>query len=299
MELDQLAAFVAIAQQGTFTRAAARLHRTQPAISRRLALLEAELGAPLVERRSAGVSLSDVGRVFLPYAEAVLAAAASGAEAVRAELAAGAGGASLAIVGTLVERPLARALRRFLRPPTHLSVFTATSAEVSRLVRRGEAAIGVRYFEDDDRALVSETIGAERMCVVAPARHAFAASTPRKADQMRRQRWIGFPRTRTSKEDFGRLLQRQLTAAGLDQSEVMAVDSLSAQKRLVEAGLGIALLPESSVREEVQKGTLAIVRAPRIATTVPIAMHFRRDGYLSPASRELLALLRRVFSKGG
>jgi len=296
MELDQLAAFVAIAQQGTFTRAAAKLHRTQPAISRRLALLEAELGAPLVERRNAAVGLTEIGRVFLPYAEAVLAATASGREAVRGQLAEGAGGVSLAIVGTLVERPLAQALRRFLRSSVNLSVLTTTSTEVSRLVRRGEANIGVRYFEDDDRAFVSEAIGSERMCVVAAPGHELALRTPKRAEEMRRQRWIGFPPTRTSKEDFGRLLQRQLLSAGLERSTIMAVDSLSAQKRLVEAGLGIALLPESSVREEVQKGTLAMIRAPRLATTVPIAMHVRRDGYLSPAARELLTLLRRAFA---
>ncbi|HET8934320.1 MAG TPA: hypothetical protein VFN67_12810 [Polyangiales bacterium] len=57
-------------------------------------------------------------------------------------------------------------------------------------------------------------------------------------------RWIGFPGTRTSKEDLGRLLNQQLTAAGASLAEVMPGHRLSAQKRLVEIGLRVALLPE-------------------------------------------------------
>src|SRR5262249_7439874 len=157
---------------------------------------------------------------------------------------------ALAIVGMLVEAPLARAFGELVRSSMKLSVLTSTSAEVSRLVRRGEANLGVRYFADDDPDVISEEIGHERMCVV-------AARKPSSE-----QRWVGFPLTRTAKEDFGRLLQQQLAAAGLERAEVMPVDSLSAQKRLVEEGLGLALLPESSIREELRRGTLTLVDMP-------------------------------------
>ena len=101
----------------------------------------------------------------------------------------------------------------------------------------------MRYFNDSDRDLTGQRIGSERMCVVG---HKEAA---RSNDDARQPRWIGFPPTRTSKDDFGRLLRRRLAVAGLDDTDVMSVDSLSAQKRLVEVGLGMALVPESSVRE--------------------------------------------------
>jgi glutamine synthetase len=74
MSIDEIAAFVSIARLGGFARAAEALHRSQPAISRRIEMLEEELRAPVFERVRGGVVLSEAGRAFLPYAEAVLAA---------------------------------------------------------------------------------------------------------------------------------------------------------------------------------------------------------------------------------
>src|SRR5438445_10672945 len=73
MELTEIAAFIAIKRTGGFTRAAELLHISQPAISRRIELLERELGAPLFERLSSGIRLTAAGEAFLPYAQHVLA----------------------------------------------------------------------------------------------------------------------------------------------------------------------------------------------------------------------------------
>src|SRR5438874_8374751 len=106
MEVDQVEAFVAIVRRGGFTRAAATLHLSQPAISRRLLLLERELGAPVFERIRSGVVLTDAGRAFLPHAEALLASMRDGIEAVRALHGADRGAVTLAVVGTLASSPL-------------------------------------------------------------------------------------------------------------------------------------------------------------------------------------------------
>jgi DNA-binding transcriptional LysR family regulator len=290
IDLDQLNAFVAIAQRGTVTAAAAGLYRSQSAISRRLLLLEDAVGAQLFDRRGAVLALTDAGRAFLPFAESALAAVASGRDAAQLQLAPGAGTASIAIVGTLVEAPLAQALGELVRRSLKLSLLTATSAEVSRLVRQGEANLGVRYFDEEEPDMFSETIGVERMCVVASSQY----DLPTTAEHGTTRRWIGFPLTRTSKADFGKLLQEQLAALGVSYSEVMAVDSLSAQKRLVAAGLGIALLPESSVSEELRRGTLEIIDMPRVAISIPIVLLSRRDGYVSPATAEVASMLRQA-----
>jgi len=75
---------------------------------------------------------------------------------------------------------------------------------------------------------------------------------------------------------------------------VMAIDSITAQKRLIEAGIGIALLPESSIHEELRLGTLATIDVPRLRTTVPIYVLYRKNGYLTGAARTLLALISNV-----
>jgi DNA-binding transcriptional LysR family regulator len=289
IDFDQLSAFIAIAERGTVTAAARKLHRTQSAISRRLALLEDALQAQLFDRRGAKLELTDCGRAFLPFAERAFAAVESGRAAVSEQLSPGAGSVSIAIVGPLVEAPLARALRGLPHSAAKLSVLTANSAEVSRLVKRGEANVGVRYFDEDDRDLVTEQLGVEHLWVVAAPSYELAA-TPR---------WIGFPNRRTFKEDLGRLLSQQLTAAGATAADVMPVDSMSAQKRLVEAGLGIALLPESSVREELARGTLVKRDMPRVDTAIEIHLVYRREGYLSPLAQNVITWLRGAFTRAG
>ncbi|MDP9133340.1 MAG: LysR family transcriptional regulator, partial [Actinomycetota bacterium] len=84
MEIGQLEALVAVARRGGFTRAATALNLSQPAVSRRLGLLERELGAPLFERIPSGIVLTAAGQAFLPHAEALLASMRDGIDAVRA-----------------------------------------------------------------------------------------------------------------------------------------------------------------------------------------------------------------------
>jgi len=84
VELNQVEAFVAIVRARGFTRAASMLHLSQPAISRRIDLLEHELGAPLFERLRNGALLTEAGATFLPHAESLLASMKDGRDAVRA-----------------------------------------------------------------------------------------------------------------------------------------------------------------------------------------------------------------------
>jgi DNA-binding transcriptional LysR family regulator len=291
MDVDQIATFVAIAQTGGFTRAAGKLHRSQPAVSRRLSLLEQELGAPLLERVRGGVRLTDLGRAFLPHAEAMLAAMYDGRNAVSESLREGSGEVSLALVGTLVNRQRVTILRDFARAGhgSRLALRTAASPAISQLVRRGEATLGLRYFVDDDPELVCSTLGKESMLVVAAPDHPLSERAELQLADLSSERWIGFPIAKNS--PFGQLLQRQLVLSGLRGAEVMIVDSLSAHKRLVEAGFGLALLPESSVQEELELGTLKRLDVPVLPVAIPITLIHRRNGYLSPVAQALLTLL--------
>jgi DNA-binding transcriptional LysR family regulator len=83
-----------------------------------------------------------------------------------------------------------------------------------------------------------------------------------------------------------------LIGAGLNDVDIVAIDSLTAQKRLVEAGFGLALMPESAVQEELRLGTLAIIDAVRLKVSVPIFVVHRERAYLSPAAQSLLDLIR-------
>jgi DNA-binding transcriptional LysR family regulator len=293
VDVDGIRTFVAIARLGGFTRAAAMLHRSQPAISRRIELLEGELGFPLFERIRGGAVLTDAGRAFLPHAEAAMAALRDGYDAVQALRRGESGAVSLALVGTLASTDLTARLREFGRrhPGVRVDLRTATSREVGELVRRGEAMLGLRYFADPSADLICETVGEEALVVVCSAEHRLAGRRSCRPEDLVGERWVAFPTRRGSEEAFARVLGARLLAAGLAEAEVVPIDSLTAQKRLVEAGFGVALLAESAVGEEVRLGTLRVLDVPALRTAVPVSVVHRRAGYLSPAARTLLSVL--------
>lgn len=291
MTLDELAAFVAVLREGGVSRAATTLGRSQPALSRRLEQLEAELGCPLLDRAPGSVlGPTEAGRALLPHAEAALAAARDARRAVQAVHQGGSGEVGLAIVGTLATAAFAGVLRCFASdfPAARLALRTATSREVSALVRRGEATLGLRYGEDDDPALDTIPVGREILVVVAARDLAVRLET--SAAPLRNQPWVGFAPARDGA--FGGALARLRAAAGLEDAPLTPVDSLTAQLRLVEAGLGLGLLPAVAVEEALARGSLARVpgTAP-LETSVPVVLVRRRGAYLSVAARALAELL--------
>jgi DNA-binding transcriptional LysR family regulator len=292
MTFDELAAFVSIASDGGFTSASRKLHRSQPAISRRIRQLEHSVGAALFERAGRSVRLTAAGRALLPHAETALAALRDGRRAARE--AATRPEASLplrvAIVGTLADAHLVQALRAFQKRfgAASISLRTATSREVSALVRSGEADLGLRYNAEPDPMLEETRLGAERLHVVVPARHRVRARRLRDLSALAAEKWLGFP---------GPVLEHQLIAAGIATPAITPVDSLTAQKRLIEAGLGIALLSESNAAEELRHKTIATIGVRDLKASHDVVAITRRGGYLSAAARRLMEIVRRDFGR--
>lgn len=129
--------------------------------------------------------------------------------------------------------------------------------------------------------------------MVCSAQHKWGGKRLRDPEELRSDQWFSLPMPR-HRGSFAHLVARQLASARLDDVAVMIIDSLTAQKRLIEAGIGIALLPESSIQEELRLGTLRTIDIPRLQTTVPIHVLYRKNGYLSGASRTLLSIISNV-----
>jgi DNA-binding transcriptional LysR family regulator len=294
VEIDQVQAFVAIVRGGGFTRAASLLHLSQPAVSRRLDLLERELGAPLFERIRSGVVLTEAGRTFLPHAEGLLACMRDGVDSVRALHDVDRGTITLALVGTLASTTLTVCLERFrdAHPNVELRLRTALSQEVSVLVRRGDATLGLRYGSDPHAEMQALPIYGEPMMVVCSPRHRLANRRRVEPSALGAERWVAFPpRSDAFYDPYPWSLQNRLAAWGLHPAEIIPIDSLTAQKRMVEAGFGLALLPESSVDEELRTGTLRSMRIAGTPVTIPVVLIHRRRAYLSGAARALMAEL--------
>ena len=294
MDFAIIEAFAAVVQFGGFTRAADALHLSQPALSRRIGLLEGDLGRPVFERGRRGARLTDAGRTFLPHAQAALACLRDGAAAVQALAQGDAGRVTLAIVGTLAGTELTAQLRRFRddHPRLQVRLRTGNSAEVSGLVRRGEATLGLRYFADPAPGIVSRDLYREALVVVAAAGHPLAEARRIAPERLSGESWVAFPPRRGSAVDpFGQVVTRALAKAGLDDSDRVMIDSLTAQKRLVEAGFGLALVPESSVHEELRLQTLRRLDVSMLQATIDVTLIHRKGAFLSPATRRLLDVL--------
>jgi DNA-binding transcriptional LysR family regulator len=290
MELSEIEAFVTISRAGGFTRAAALLHLSQPAISRRIELLERELGAPLFDRFPGGIRLTQAGESFLPFAQQVLSAVEDGKAAVHALEEEAQGTLTLVLVGTLASTLLTSHLQAFREayPRVRLLLRTARSDEVSTQVQQGEALLGLRYFADPRPDIRSMHVMDERLLVVCAAHSRFITSSPTEPAALLGVPWLSFPFRAGS---WGEMLERQLLKHELESAGRIVIDSLTAQKRLIEADFGVGLLPESSIEEELRLGTLRVLPITALQTVMPVMLIFRRHAYLSRAARLLLSAL--------
>lgn len=294
MDSEALKTLLCVHRAGSVSAAAVVLSRTQSAISRRLAVLEAQVGLPLFERVGRKVVMSDAGKALLPYAERVVAAlddAAAAAERVRSGTA---GSLRIAAVGTLADVRLTAALQhvRTQFPDVDIRLRTATSAEVSDLVRAGEATLGLRYFAERGDDLRTELVMMEPLTVVCPPTHRLAGRRVATLAQLASERWLAFPVPHRKTELFAQSVFAQFLSRGVADLDWVAIDSLTAQKRLVEAGLGLALVQDSAIRDELERGRLASIRVDDMQIEIPIVSVTRPGAYLSAAAKALLCAVR-------
>ena len=294
LDTEALRTFIAVHRQKGFSGAARMLHRTQPAISTRIRLLEQDLGARQFERTTGGLMLSQAGRMLLPRAEAIIAALGDAEHAVLGLRKDATGPLDLAIVGTLAGTNLTGALKRFgaHHAGVELNLRTARSFEVSELVRNGEATIGLRYDRNRSDGLHYEQIGSDPMVIACAAGHRFAGRLLRSLKPLQDERWLAFPEIPGKREIPPSHISSIFLALGLGEISWWPVDSLNAQKRLMESGSGLALLPKSSLQEELVSGSLKIIRVAGLQVGQSVQMVSRRNGFFSAATLKLMELLR-------
>jgi len=290
LQHPELSAFVAVARLGSFTRAAAELNLSQPALSRRIRMIERALGGMLFDRLPEGARLTEAGRAFMPFAERALISLRDGDDAVRAVGNGDRGRISLAFASTFDSRGVTRAVDRFRRdnPGLELILYTGTSVEISDLVRRGDADLGLRYRADSDAALESRIIGEEVIEIICSPRHKLAKLKTVSPEQLAEETWIGYPYQR-SVPDAG--IKRMLLQYGLLSAHYMAVDSNELQIELTATNFGIGMLPRSTVAPALRAGRVRTLKVPAVRNVVPIALIRRKGAHQGPASKRLAAAL--------
>jgi DNA-binding transcriptional LysR family regulator len=231
-----------VAAHGSFSDAARALHFTQPAVSRQVAQLEREIGAPLVVRSRSGVTLTDAGRLVVEHGDAIGAQLAR-LEAALAELRDGGprrvalGGFPTAFLGLIPE--ILSALRA-AHPSTEVRLHRCGHDEAVGLVRRGDLDLAVVFARPElDRAGIGVRLvelGLEPMLALLPAAHRYAGAEAVPLSALRDEGWIvGAPDPTSS------VIVAACQRAGFEPRVAFETDDALTTQSLVAAGLGVSL----------------------------------------------------------
>lgn len=281
MELRQLRAFVHVTHAGTFTRAAEELHVAQSAVSQAVARLEAELGFELLRRTSRGVELTEAGEAVFARAREIVASA----DAIRADLAdlRGLLEGTVALGTMLPPGPidLPGLLARFhaAHPGITVRVREGSAQEILAAVRRDELDVAFTGVEPEalDEALAGERMLAEELLLITPPDH-----RPLGLADLDGIPFIGYRRGSALRDT----IDGALRAAATEPQIVFESDELVSVRELVARGLGVSIVPRSTVDGEGPR-----VAANAIALERPLTLVWR-ERRQPPAAGAFLSFVR-------
>jgi DNA-binding transcriptional LysR family regulator len=289
MDLGQLEAFMQVAEHKSFSKAAGVLGLTQPSVTARIQALERDLEESLFERNGRGVRLTEVGAAFLPHVQRVLRALQDGRDAVLSLRELEAGTLRLAAAPTISTYVLPGLLRDFrLRyPGIEVSVRTEYSDEIIQLVLADQVQMGLeRHITHPD--VVTVPLYEDEVVLVVGPDHPFAAAGSVPIEDVGKRRLIMFNRG----SGYYRLVDHALRQAGVLVSPAMELDNMEATKKMVQGGLGIAMLPKVAVERELARGELCLVAVEGM--TMPrrqVALIYRKGRPLTRAVTAFAKLL--------
>jgi LysR family carnitine catabolism transcriptional activator len=285
MERRHLEYFLAVAESGSFTRAAAMLTIAQPSLSHSIAALERELGSELFERLGRGVKLTPAGEALLEPARRALRSFILAKGAVRSVADAGFGHLSI-ISGTLwAIEPLVRMIGEFrlVYPAVQFTVTDPSSrSEVLDAVRSGEADFGLLDGTAPAGALASRWLVDHELVAVLPNRSSLSALSMGVADLVP----LGLISTPKG-TPLRALLDEQLELAGQPAEVAVETAHLASVVPLVLAGAGAALLPEGLASDAAAKGARVVRLTPATRASVHIIW---RDGRLNSLGEHFLSV---------
>jgi DNA-binding transcriptional LysR family regulator len=291
MRLDTLGveAFIAIAEQGGFGKAAATLHITQTALSRRLANLEDLLGVRLVERTTRSVALTRIGENFLPRARRLMGDLTSALVELRETGEAQRGNVSIACVPTVGVQYLPRIIQAYSarHPGNRIKILDHASTGVADAVLRREAEFGINIAGPHHPELSAEPLLEDRFVLICRSDHPLAKRTRVTWKELE-----GHPLIFAGEVSGNRpLLSAALDAQNLSLHAFYEVQRSSTAVGLVAEGVGAAVVPSLAV----QKGAYPRIRVVALVSPIvsrTLVLVSRKTAHLSPAAQALFDMIR-------
>lgn len=291
MEMKNLHTFVVVAEEGGFTRAAARLGYAQSSITAQIQALEAELDVPLFDRLGKRIVLTEAGRRLLPQAKEMVQMHGAIKESVPLPDRPS-GTLTVGAPESLAAFRLPAVIREYKRlyPQVKLILKPGLCTEMKEFARIGDIDLAVLLqpvHEDADFVIVP--LVEEQMALIAVPDHRLANAPLVTAEDLREEVLLYTETGCTYREVF----ERELREAGVTPEAGLEFYSMEAIKNCVMLGLGIALVPLITVQRELAEGKLCRLRWDDRSQRMTTQLAYHRKKWVTPALEELLRLLER------
>jgi DNA-binding transcriptional LysR family regulator len=275
MEIRQLRYFAVLAEELNFTRAAARLHISQPPLSLQIAQLERELEVKLFDRNNRRVTLTEAGEAFLNDVRALLASLKDATVRARAVDQGLAGRIEVGLSGSHFMGPVPALIARYKASHPQVSVLLNEMNPAAQLdaLRGHRIDVSISRTAVDDEELQSMPLWPDPVVAVLPKGHSLSA---RKRLALGDLAGEAFVMLRQDTSAFARALAETCARAGLPLSAAPTVAEVPAQLALVAAGLGVALVPRSTCRHATDR--IAVCTLPADIARAMVYAVTRRQG---------------------
>jgi len=289
MDYDQLASFLEVAKQQSFSRAAEKLFRTQPAISAQVRLIEQECGEKLFDRSGKKVLLTPAGEILSRYAQKmmglhkeVLEAIAELNQTPRGKLYIGANEATCLYV-----LPKTFAKFKQLYPLVQISIYRNFSHKIVQKVQENAVDLGIVTLPQTANNMEVIPVFRDEVQVVVPKNHILAKNRSVTVEEVAHHPLI-LPKTGHTRVTIDRLLR-----AYRDHIQIsMELASVETIKKFVGAGLGISLISRTYAQAEVAAGVLKLIPLDGQKIHRELGLIYRRDRYLSLPAKVFIEVVR-------
>ncbi|PYP86692.1 MAG: LysR family transcriptional regulator [Blastocatellia bacterium AA13] len=285
MDIFQLEVFLSVAREGSFSRAAERLFRTQPAVSQAIRKLEGELGESLFDRSSRNGTLTDAGMVLQEYAHKLMNLRAEAHTALK-ELREMHNGKLVLAANEFTCLYLLPVLEEFRRlyPMIKVTVQRSLASTIPADVLKHAAEIGVLSFSPDEPLLQSIVVYRDELAFVVHPRHPLAASRQARIKQLGAESFVAHNVSSPYRAKVLESFRRHKTPLNMD----VELPTIEAIKKFVSTGNGVALVPGICVEAEVERGELVRVPVKELKIERKLRLVYRRNASLSHAARAFL-----------
>jgi len=283
MDTQNLSAFLLVAETGSFSLAAEKLHLTQPAVSKRVALLEGQLDTELFDRIGRVISLTEAGRALLPHAKAVQQELAQAERSVRDLAGEVAGQLRLATSHHIGLHRLPPVLSGFSRayPAVNIDIDFMDSEQAYELIMQGKAELAVVTLSPQEEAsVISIPVWPDPLDFMIARDHDLLRQGERPSLASLSQHPAIVPGMNTY---TGQIIKRLFDEHGLQLQVSMATNYLETIRMMASVGLGWTILPRS-MRDD----SLAIIEVTEVAIERTLGLVYHRGRSLSRAARAFI-----------